>query len=117
VRLKILSIILGLCVSITPCLALHNPLETLQKLQAVQDQLARGDTKALDGQARILGELGAQLEHMDEDFFDNARNFYVVLLYLVHGGNPEHVRHILTKTPPEGVDKNLIEARVISTLH
>jgi len=110
-RLKILSLCFCLSLIIKPCLANHhNPIETLQKLQEVQDQIARGDLKALDAQLRILSELGAQLKHMDEVFFSNPKNFYIVLLYLVHGGNPEHVRHILEQTPPEEINKNLIEA-------
>jgi len=89
-------------------LARPDPIATLHRLQAAQDSMARGDKNAVETQARLLSELGVQLGMHDEDFLKKRQNFYTILLYLVHGGNPEHVQHLLDKMPQEGADRQLI---------
>jgi len=86
-----------------------NPITTLHKLQAVQDSLANGDKKALDSQARLLGELGAQLAGVDSSFFNDRQNFYTLILYLFNGGNPDHIERLLQEVTFEGEDQKLVE--------
>jgi len=97
-----------------PAMANHNlkidPKTTWHRLQAAQDALASGYMGALAMQSQILSELGAQLAHAEMDFFKSPQNFYILLLYLVHGGNPEHVRHITENPPPAEIDRLLVDA-------
>jgi len=98
-----------LCQMLYPCQIMANssPLAILRKLQATQDSLAHGDKSAQATQMRLLSEWGAQLAQADEHYLDERPNFYAVLLYLIHGGNPEHVQHLLDKA---FTDKNIKES-------
>jgi len=99
---------------LAPAMADHHPITTpiatLQRLQEAQDKLAKGDANALTAQARLLEELGAQLGHTNPAIFDEAKNFYILMLYLIHGGTLENVNHILERKYPAQVDETLVEA-------
>jgi len=98
----------GLCLSQAVATSTQS-LASLHKLQAIQDSLAHGDKSALDSQTRLLSELGAQLKMSDEAFLEERQNFYTTLLYLIYGGDPEHVQHLLKNGPDSETDRQLIE--------
>jgi len=86
-----------------------NPITTLYKLHAAQDSLAKGEKSARETQAQLLGELGAQLQIRDESFLEEQQNFYAVLSFLIHGGNPEQVQHLLNKMLQDDQNRPLVD--------
>ncbi len=82
------------------------PWRYAQALQAVHEQLARGDRAAWRTRARLIRHMGAAFAEMPAATWRNKRNAQALLIYLLSGGDPAPARRLLSrgvKLPlPEG---------------
>ncbi|MEF2071734.1 hypothetical protein [Consotaella aegiceratis] len=85
------------------------PFEIVRSLQFLQDQVARGNNRAIAVQARLLRRFEPVFRDSDPEFWSDPRNLRAAALFILSGGPPTVARSILGRTSLTGDDKALLE--------
>lgn len=78
------------------------PYQMVRSLRNLQDKVASGKAEALPLLRLLLVRIGKQFGEVDPGQWDEPRNQYAAITYLLNGGNPDAVRAVLAhaKTTP-----------------
>jgi chemotaxis protein MotC len=68
--------------------AAREPYQLVRSLQALQDQIARGNLDAHNAQPALLKQLGEQFQAVDPDVWKDPRNSRAAIVFLLSGGAP-----------------------------
>jgi chemotaxis protein MotC len=71
--------------------SLREPYHLVRSLQALQDQIGRGNIEAHNAQPALLKRLGEEFQAADISVWKDPRNSRAVLTFLLSGGAPEVV--------------------------
>ncbi|SJZ81971.1 hypothetical protein [Consotaella salsifontis] len=85
------------------------PFEIVRSMQFLQDQVARGNGRAIAVQARLLQRFGGAFLDPNPDFWSDPRNLRAAALFALSGGPPAALRGLLGRVNIEGDAKTIIE--------
>ena len=71
---------------------LREPYQLVRTLQALQDEIARGNLEAHNAQPGLLKRLGEEFQKADPGVWKDPRNSRAVVTFLLSGGSPQVVR-------------------------
>ena len=71
------------------------PFDVIRTIQFLQDQIARGNGRAIQVQAMLLRRFGPSFIQADPDVWKDARNRRAAVLFVLSGGPPEVLRRLL----------------------
>lgn len=97
--------------------AAFGPVQLIRSLQSLQDDIASGQSGALQMQPRLLEDIGQRFLKEAPSTWENADNVYAALIYLFNGGNPDVVETILKDLPDGIVPKNYIDGAIAYAHH
>lgn len=83
------------------------PYEMARTLQALQAQMAMGNSAAVLAQRELLAAMATRFLAADAASWQDVRNARAALTYTISGGNPKVLRQLLTLTPPIALDTKL----------
>jgi chemotaxis protein MotC len=69
----------------------REPYQLVRSLQALQDQIARGNLQAHNAQPGLLKRLGDQFQDADPNVWKDPRNSRAAIVFLLSGGAPQVV--------------------------
>lgn len=84
------------------------PFEMVRSLQALQGQVAHGNSQAHVAQRALLKAMHDAFMQAEPAVWEDPRNARAVVVYLLSGGHPEVMSRILTLDPLPPVDENLM---------
>jgi chemotaxis protein MotC len=100
----------GLLVAPSRLAAQHRPpFEIVRSMQALQDQVALGNTAALAALPAFSGQLAEKLLAADPVVWREARNARAAITYILSGGQPQVLRKILASGECPSSEKKLME--------
>jgi chemotaxis protein MotC len=70
---------------------LREPYQLVRTLQALQDEIARGNLEAHNAQPALLKRLGEEFQKADPGVWKDPRNSRAVVTFLLSGGSPQVV--------------------------
>lgn len=77
--------------------AVAEPYQLIRRLQALQDQIGRGNLEAHNAQASLLKHLGEQFQDADPAVWKDPRNSRAAVVFLLSGGTPQVVEALRAK--------------------
>ena len=86
------------------------PYEMIRSLQSLQEQVAEGNSHALAAQRALLVKMDTVFVRMPAETWQDPRNARAGVIYLLSGGHPSVMRHLLKLDPAPAVDRRLMEA-------
>jgi len=86
------------------------PYEMIRTLQALQEQIAQGNSHAIRAQRALLGEMDTRFIALIADTWQEPRNARAAVVHLLSGGHPQVMRRLLTLDPLPAIDRRLLEA-------
>jgi len=94
-----------------PCLVAQSrpPYEIVRSMQALQDQIALGNTAALAALPGLSSQLAEKLMAAEPSVWRDSRNSRAAITYVLSGGQPRLLHKILTGGIYPSDDKKLIE--------
>ena len=69
----------------------REPYQLVRSLQALQDEIARGNLQAHNAQPELLKRVGEEFQKADASVWNDPRNSRAVVTYLLSGGSPQVV--------------------------
>jgi chemotaxis protein MotC len=84
------------------------PYRLVRRLQALQDEIARGNLEAHNAQPALLRRLGEKFNEADPKVWEDARNGRALVTFLLSGGPPQVVRALRARVTPN-VDQAILE--------
>ncbi|MCV0428329.1 MAG: chemotaxis protein [Roseibium sp.] len=88
----------------------HFPIEMIRSLQALQEQIAKGNTHAMQAQRKLLAKMDRTFVELPVETWQDPRNARAAVVHLLSGGHPKVMKHLLSLEPLPSVDKKLMEA-------
>jgi chemotaxis protein MotC len=85
------------------------PYEVVRSMQALQDQIALGNTAALAALPGLSNQLGAKLMAAETSVWRDKRNIRAAITYVLSGGQPRLLHKILADGEYPHEDKKLLE--------
>lgn len=85
------------------------PFDIIRTIQFLQDQVARGNGRAIQVQAMLLRRFGPVFASAPDDAWKDGRNKRAAVLFVLSGGPPEVLRQLMTRGVLEEADKPLFE--------
>ena len=86
------------------------PFEQIRVLQTLQEQIAQGNSHAMQAQRTQLSRMDKQFVELSVEVWQEPRNARAAVVHLLSGGHPAVMRHLLTLDPLPAIDKRLMEA-------
>lgn len=86
------------------------PFEMIRTLQSLQEQVAEGNSHALRAQRALLVKMDEDFVRMPFETWQDPRNARAGVIYLLSGGHPSVMRHLLKLEPAPAIDRRLMEA-------
>ncbi|MEM9634865.1 MAG: chemotaxis protein [Pseudomonadota bacterium] len=86
------------------------PFEMTRSLQGLQEQIAQGNTHAMQAQRRLLANMDEAYLKVSVEVWQDPRNARAAVIHLLSGGHPRVMKHLLSLEPLPAVDKKLMEA-------
>ncbi|MHA7772942.1 chemotaxis protein [Roseibium sp. M-1] len=86
------------------------PFEMIRSLQSLQEQIAQGNSHAMQAQRALLEKMDAGFMSMPVDVWQEPRNARAAVIHLLSGGHPQVMRQLLTLDPAPAIDRRLMEA-------
>lgn len=86
------------------------PFEMVRSLQGLQEQIAQGNSHAVNAQRALLAEMDTVFLDLPADTWQEPRNARAAVVHLLSGGHPRVMRHLLELDPAPMVDRRLMEA-------
>jgi chemotaxis protein MotC len=100
----------GLALASSHAAAQHRaPFEIVRSMQALQDQIALGNTSALAALPGLSNQLAEKLLAADPAVWRETRNARAAITYVLSGGQPRVLRKILAGNEYPSDDKKLME--------
>lgn len=84
------------------------PYEMVRRLQRLQDQIATGDTTALQNQRTLITDIEAEFRAADPEVWQDPRNGRAAVIFFLSGGGPTELRNLLKLKPLPAVDERLL---------
>ena len=86
------------------------PYEMIRALQSLQEQIAQGNSHAMQAQRALLGKMDARFIALTAETWQEPRNARAAVIHLLSGGHPQVMRRLLTLDPLPAIDRRLLEA-------
>lgn len=86
------------------------PFEMIRSLQMLQEQIAQGNSHALQAQRALLARMDESFTGQSADIWQDPRNARAAVVHLLSGGHPRVMRQLLQLEPAPNVDRRLMEA-------
>ena len=86
------------------------PIEMIRSLQVLQEQIAQGNSHALQAQRKLLATMDRIFVELPAETWQEPRNARAAVVHLLSGGHPSVMKHLLSLDPLPDVDKKLMEA-------
>jgi len=86
------------------------PYEMVRSLQTLQEQIAQGNSHAMNAQRALLSEMDTLFVDLPEEVWQEPRNARAAVVHLLSGGHPRVMRALLALEPAPKVDRRLMEA-------
>ena len=86
------------------------PYEMIRALQSLQEQIAQGNSHAMQAQRALLGKMDARFIASTAETWQEPRNARAAVIHLLSGGHPQVMRRLLTLDPLPAIDRRLLEA-------
>jgi len=77
----------------------REPYQLVRTLQALQDEISRGNLQAHNAQPESLKRVGEEFQKADAGVWNDPRNSRAVVTYLLSGGSPQVVGAALAQGP------------------
>ena len=71
--------------------SVREPYQLVRTLQALQDEIARGNLEAHNAQPALLKRLAEKFQEADPDVWKDPRNSRAAVTFLLSGGDPQVV--------------------------
>lgn len=84
------------------------PYEMVRSLQALQGQVAHGNSQANVAQRLLLKSMRETFEQADPEVWQDPRNARAAITYLLSGGHPAVMRRLLEIEPKPQIDETLM---------
>lgn len=88
------------------------PYELVRSLQALQDQVARGNTSAQARQRVLIGQIAEQFSKTDPAKWKDPRNLRAAAVFVFSGGSAQFLKSVPQEAEPTDVEGKLIKAAV-----
>ncbi|PTW60159.1 chemotaxis protein MotC [Breoghania corrubedonensis] len=98
----------GYCAASASEEAAPAPFEMVRSLQALQGQVAHGNSQAHTAQRVLLKSMRAAFEAADPEVWQDPRNARAAVVYLLSGGHPAVMVKLLGYDPKPAVDERLM---------
>jgi chemotaxis protein MotC len=112
VSILVIQLVSGLCIlSAVSCLAAQSrpPYEILRSMLALQDQIALGNTAALEALPGLSAQLAEKMIAADPAMWREPRNSRAAVVYVLSGGQPRVLQKVLAGGVYPIDDKKLME--------
>jgi chemotaxis protein MotC len=86
------------------------PFKLVRTLQALQDQIVKGDEAARSAQGQMIALTAKRLLTADPKVWQDPRNTRAAVAFVLIGGNPAVLRKLQQLGDPVGVDATLVKA-------
>ena len=86
------------------------PYELVRSLQALQDQVARGNTSAQARQRVLIGQIAEQFSKTDPAKWKDPRNLRAAAVFVFSGGSAQFLKNVVLEAEPKDVEGKLIKA-------
>ncbi|WP_412057576.1 chemotaxis protein [Bartonella sp. DGB2] len=115
---RLASSLVILCAGLLPLYAEGlQPMRLVRSLQALQDNVAAGQSGAAQSLVRFLTKAGDDFAQVPLEEWEKESNLYALLVYLFNGGNPKVVEPILRRSAGGIIDQNLLEGAMAYIRH
>ena len=94
----------------TPVSGGAQPYEMIRSLQGLQEQIAQGNSHAINAQRALLADMDAAFLRLPAATWQEPRNARAAVVHLLSGGHPRVMRFLLALEPAPNVDRRLMEA-------
>lgn len=84
------------------------PYQMVRTLQMLQDQIAQGSTRALAAQRALRGRIDATFAAAPASTWQDGRNAAAAVTYVLSGGSPAILEHLVALDPKPAVDQRLL---------
>lgn len=110
-HLSVLAILLGLAAGSTAPAqdSKGEPFELVRSLQSLQDQIARGNSRAYATQRVLLGRIAEQFATAPPERWKEAKNARAAIVFVLSGGNAKVVQKLLDSGAAFEIDENLLK--------
>ncbi|BDA85930.1 hypothetical protein Sa4125_34720 [Aureimonas sp. SA4125] len=85
------------------------PFDIIRTVQFLQDQIARGNGRAIQVQAMLLRRFGPTLAEADAEIWKDGRNVRAAVLFVLSGGPPEILRRLMARGVLDPAQENLFK--------
>lgn len=85
------------------------PFELVRSLQSLQDQIARGNTRAHANQRALLVRIGEQFDAVDSERWKDPKNARAAVLFVLNGGNARALQKVIAIGKIDGLDEKLLK--------
>ncbi|MES0809041.1 chemotaxis protein [Roseibium sp. SCPC15] len=86
------------------------PFEMTRSLQGLQEQIAQGNTHAMQAQRTLLAKMDEAYLNVSVEVWQDPRNARAAVVHLLSGGHPRVMKHLLSLDPLPAIDQKLMEA-------
>ncbi|MES0881911.1 chemotaxis protein [Roseibium sp. SCP14] len=86
------------------------PFKMTRSLQGLQEQIAQGNTHALQAQRTLLAKMDEAYLKVAVEVWQDPRNARAAVIHLLSGGHPGVMKHLLSIDPLPAIDRRLMEA-------
>jgi len=84
------------------------PRELVQRLQSLQDEIAKGSMAAFNAQRTLLEEIGTKFNEAPAETWQDPRNAAALVTYVLSGGRPDLLATLLSREPLPALDEQLM---------
>lgn len=88
------------------------PYEQIRTLQSLQEQIAQGNSHALQAQRALLGKMDETFPKLPVEIWQDPRNARAAVIHLLSGGHPYVMHQLIKLDPLPAVDRNLMDASI-----
>ena len=92
------------------------PVQLVTDLQNMQGRIAQGDAASYAAQPKLLRGIANAFSGMPPEVWKNSRNARAAVIYLLSGGQPRIVMHLLESDEILDADKNLMKGALAYVL-
>jgi chemotaxis protein MotC len=85
------------------------PFDIIRTVQFLQDQIARGNGRAIQVQAMLLRRFGPTLAEADPEVWKDGRNVRAAVLFVLSGGPPDILRRLMARGVVDPAQENLFK--------
>ncbi|MEP3047894.1 MAG: chemotaxis protein [Roseibium sp.] len=88
------------------------PYKQIRTLQSLQEQIAQGNSHALQAQRALLGKMDETFPTLPEEVWQDPRNARAAVIHLLSGGHPYVMRQLIKLNPLPAIDRSLMDASI-----